>query len=35
MADDCNDNTKEHNLDHVRAYATPDGSIERDRTHTY
>lgn len=32
---DCNDSSKECNLDHVTRVATPDGEIETRRTHTY
>jgi hypothetical protein len=32
---DCNDATKECNLDHVTRVATPKGEIETRRTHTY
>lgn len=32
---DCNDASKECNLDHVTRVATPDGDIETRRTHTY
>lgn len=32
---DCNDSSKECNLDHVSRVATPDGEIETRRTHTY
>lgn len=32
---DCNDPSKECNLDHVTRVATPDGEIETRRTHTY
>jgi len=32
---DCNDPSKECSLDRVTRYATPDGEIETERTHTY
>lgn len=34
-AAECNDPSKECNLDHVTRVATPDGDVETRRTHTY